>query len=268
MHKSVSIVLVFLIIFIIVALVLILQSRRAVVKKDEVIPISDPTCDTIPLSITNLTVDSYDYGGQIAPTFVYQAKTNFHVETSDDFDNGGVIFALQYPNESGNGVVHGFATSEVTSGHVNSVMGIPCAIGWNVDGGPNSSTCKTEDDVDGWIVYSAAIRQWAAAQNVNYLQTTTSATENKFTVTWDLVENADIYAVSLTLVGDSYDSDNNIIPTTLSFGGLTTKNSIKITTVGSNHFTAGIPEVQSITVYGFHHCDMGTTDQTCLGVEL
>jgi hypothetical protein len=265
MNKTVVIVALCLIFFIFFAVVVTLQFRNENKKK----PTPSPSgCQSEGLDIISLTATQFDHRGQIAPTQVYLAHTTFHVSTADQFHSGGVLFEHKYPNENENGVLSGFSIVDVESGNANSIANVPCAVGWNMSGGPNSSTCNNDAEVKGWSVVAGAVKSWWNAPNITHIQTLTSPSENKFTVKWDPIEGVDVYAVSLTLVGDSYDSENNIVSNTLSFGGLTSSCSIKLSTVGSNHFTADVPTVGSVKVVGFHHCDLGKTVTTCLGVEL
>lgn len=265
MQRSVIVVAFCLIFFIFFAVVVTLQFRRENRKKP--VP-CDVGCETEGLSMTTLTPNGFNFNGQIAPTQVYQANTAFNIETNGDFANGGVLFAMQYPNENENGTIYGFALVDVASGNMNSVANVPCAVGWNMNGGPNSSTCKTSDDVEGWQVEVGAVKTWTEASNVTYIQTLTSPSEYRFTITWDPVVTADVYAIMLTLAGDSYNSSNVSTPTTLSFGGLTTKTSVKIATGGSNYFTADVPIVESVRVVGFYYCDLGDVETVCLGANV
>lgn len=265
MNKLVVITALALILIIVFAYLLVIQYRRD--KDREKQPQGVP-CPDDGAEIISFYADNWEFKGQIAPTRVYAADTQFLVETSKEFQNGGVLMFTEYPNTEENGVVLGLSIVDIESGKLNVTTPVPCALGWNMDGGPNSATCKTISDVKGWKVSASAVSSWKHANGIQHIETLASPAENKYSISWEPIEGVDVYAVNLTLVGDSYDSSDTPVLTRLSFGGLTSKTSMKLTTGGSTYFTADVPAVESVKVVGFNHCDLGKLTTICLGFEI
>lgn len=265
MNKLLVITALALIFIIVFAYLLVIQYRR---DRDRQKPPTGDSCSDDGPKITSFYADNWEFKGQIAPTRVYAAETSFLVETSKDFQNGGVLMFTEYPNEEENGVVTGLSIVDIESGNVNVTTPVSCALGWDMDGGPNSATCRTTSNVKGWNVTGSPVSSWKHANGIQHILTLASPAENKYSISWEPVPGADVYAVSVTLVGESYNSNDVAVPTRLAFGGLTSKNSMQVTTGGSTYFTADIPSVESVKVVGFNHCDLGNLNTTCLGHEI
>jgi hypothetical protein len=252
-----------LIIIIVFAVVMTLQFRRDRRKERNPHP---HKCEQEEIKITSLGVGSYVTNGRIGPHEVFQGDVSLNVQTDRDFHNGGLILFTEYPNLQENGTVIGLSLRDIESGNSNTVVSVPCTIGSALPAHPNSSTCTTSVNRKGWTVSAATVRTWRPAQNVHYAETLASPQTNNYTITWDPLDGCNVYVVSLTLEGNSYDPDENIVPTRLAFGGLTSGTTLKLTTGGSDYFTADIPSVKSVQVLGFHHCDLNADlVEVCVG---
>lgn len=255
-----ALVLIFIIVF---AILLTLQFRRDREKKKPLPPMG---CTNEVVTISEIGVGSYTTNGRIGPNPVFQGDMNFSVKTEQAFDNGGVVILTEYPNLQENGVITGLSLRDIESGTENTVLAVPCTVGSTLSANSNSATCTSDLDRKGWQVTMVSVKSWKQAQNVNYLETLASPENNNYTVTWDPVESCDVYAVSLVLKGDSYDPVDQIVPTRLAFGGVVSGTTLKMKTAGSEYFTADIPEVESVQVVGFHHCDLNEiTSTVCVG---
>jgi len=265
MHKSTIVAAIFLLLFIFFAVLLTLQIRKPKAKKRK----SGSRCSEEPMTITSFTVDSHDVKGQIGPSFTYEAATNFNLQTSTPFKDGGFLFSIDYPNEEENDIMRGTALVDATNSASNSAAHVPCAVAWDGSSAPVSTNCTTTQDVKGWNVKAIPIKTWFEAQNVNSTTSNAIMSNDKVvTVTFDPIDNCEIYVATVTLVGKSYGTDNTPVTTTFSFGTVSLGNTAAVTIPGSYIFTASAQSTQTVRVVGFKYCDVGEATSTCVGLFL